>query len=113
MNITCQSLAARLQAIEPEADVREVARTCLLLCNTLEDLHALENDAALAKAYREMSLKLQVSTDQHAAMTEELEELARSNPEQFSKDQVWVLVRAIKVQSQILQLYVGQPLLDV
>lgn len=113
LNINCQSLAARLQAIEPQADVREVARTCLLLCNTLEDLESLESDEVLANAWREMSLKLQVTTDQHAAMTEELEELARSNPDQFSKDQVWVLVRAIKVQSQVLQLYLGEPALDV
>ena len=28
-------------------------------------------------------------------------------------DQIWVLVRAIKVQSQVLQLYVGHPVLDV
>jgi hypothetical protein len=46
-------------------------------------------------------------------MTQELEELASSDPEKFSRDQIWVLVRAIKVQSQILQLYVGQSLLDV
>jgi len=24
-------------------------------------------------------------------------------------DQIWVLIRAIKVQSRVLQLYVGQP----
>jgi hypothetical protein len=28
-------------------------------------------------------------------------------------DQVWVLIRAIKVQSQILQLYVGQPVMEI
>ena len=46
-------------------------------------------------------------------MTQELEELAGSDPEKFSQEQVWILIRAIKVQSQVLQLYVGQPVLDV
>jgi hypothetical protein len=45
-------------------------------------------------------------------MTEELETLARSDPQRFTPDQIWVLIRAIKVQSQILQLYVGEALLE-
>jgi len=52
-------------------------------------------------------------TDQHAAMTEELEDLARSDPKKFTPDQIWILIRAIKVQSQVLQLYLGEPALDV
>ena len=35
--------------------------------------------------------------------------LASSDPRDFTPDQIWVLIRAIKVQSQVLQLYVGQP----
>ena len=46
-------------------------------------------------------------------MTSELEDLASSDPKTFSQEQIWVLIRAIKVQSQILQLYVGHPILDV
>ena len=67
----------------------------------------------LTQTWREMGLRLQAATDQHQAMTEELENLARTDPLKFSADQIWVLIRAIKVQSQILQLYVGQALLDV
>ena len=48
----------------------------------------------------------------HAAMTEELETLAQSDPHEFTPDQIWVLIRAIKVQGQILQLYLGEPVLD-
>ena len=40
-------------------------------------------------------------------MTDELDELARIDPAKFSMNQVWVLIRAIKVQSQVLQLYLG------
>ena len=46
-------------------------------------------------------------------MTQELEELAASDPEKFSPNQIWILVRAIKVQSQVLQLYLGEPALDI
>lgn len=113
MSINCQTLAARIQKLDPAADIREVARTCLLLCNTLDSLEQLQDDRVLANAWRELGLKLQLATDQHAAMTNELEELARSDPDGFSKDQVWILVRAIKVQSQVLQLYLGEPALDV
>lgn len=93
--------------------MREVARTCLLLCNSLDNLDNLNNDEQLSSAWREISLKLQVTADQHAAMTQELEDLTKSNPDGFSREQVWVLVRAIKVQSQVLQLYLGEPALDV
>ena len=45
-------------------------------------------------------------------MTEDLEALSRRDPTKFTIDQVWTLIRAIKVQSQILQLYVGQPTVE-
>jgi hypothetical protein len=46
-------------------------------------------------------------------MTEELEELARSDPRRFTPDQIWILIRAIKVQSQVLRLYIGDPACDI
>jgi hypothetical protein len=111
--MNCQTLAEQIQTLEPSADLREVARTCLLLSNSVQGLDELTNPSRLEEAWREMNLRLQLATDQHAAMTEELEQLAQSNPEEFNKEQVWVLIRAIKVQSQILQLYLGEPALDV
>jgi hypothetical protein len=110
---TCEHLAARIQRIQPASAPRDVARLCLLLTNATDDLQALDDDSRLAEAWKQTGLRLQAATDQHAAMTQELEELARSDPEKFTPDQIWVLVRAIKVQSQILSLYVGQSPLDV
>ena len=110
--MTCEALANRLQHLQPAASPRDVARLCLLLTNLVDDLETLDDDA-LIEAWQQAGLKLQVATDQHAAMTLELETLARSDPEKFSPEQIWVLVRAIKVQSQILSLYVGQTPLDV
>ena len=109
----CTELAQRIETIRPGADVRDVARLCLLLSNSSEHLDDLGQDEILANVWQEMDLRMQAATDQHAAMTEELECLARSDPQKFSPDQIWILIRAIKVQSQILQLYVGEPALDV
>ena len=109
----CQELAARIESLQPDADMGDVARLCLLLSNAVDDSDDLVEDDALTQAWNDMGIKLQAATDQHAAMTQELEDLAASDPDSFSQDQIWVLIRAIKVQSQILQLYVGEPAFDV
>jgi hypothetical protein len=111
--MTCHELAERIEQLEPRASAKDVARVCLLLANNNSEFDVLRDDARLVEAWKQTSLKLQAATDQHAAMTQELEELASSDPEKYSKEQVWVLIRAIKVQSQVLQLYVGEPALDV
>lgn len=107
--MNCQELAGRIEKLQPDADVRDVARLCLLLSNSVDDVGELDDENALAASWKETGLRLQASTDQHAAMTEELDNLARSDPQKFTPDQIWILIRAIKVQSQILQLYIGAP----
>lgn len=111
--MNCHELAQRIERLEPEARPQDVARVCLLLANLKSELGDLDSDDSLRAAWKEASMKLQAATDQHAAMTQELEQLASSDPEKFTRDQIWVLIRAIKVQSQVLQLYVGRPVLDV
>lgn len=109
----CQQLATQIQEFQPEADALDVARLCLLLTNSVDSVDELDDSNRLSDVWQETNLKLQAATDQHAAMTAELEELASSDPQQFSPEQVWILIRAIKVQSQVLQLYVGHSMLDV
>ncbi len=109
----CDELASRIQRLQPDADPRDVARLCLLLTNYVGDTEQLADDDRLVAVWQEMGVRLQAATDQHAAMTEELESLAQSHPEQFSMEQIWTLIRAIRVQSQVLQLYVGAAKLDV
>jgi hypothetical protein len=111
--MNCTDLADRIERLQPEATPKDVARLCLLLSNTVETVDHFQNEDRLASAWKDMGLRLQVATDQHAAMTQELEDLARSDPRKFTPDQIWVLIRAIKVQSQILQFYVGGAELDV
>ncbi len=111
--MNCQTLAARIEELHPEAHPRDVARLCLLLSNAVDSIDQLEDEELLTRFWREMGLRLQLVTDQHAAMTDELESLAKSDPQQFCPEQIWVLIRAIKVQSQVLQMYVGDQPLDV
>jgi len=113
MPIRCRELAEKIENMHPEADAQDIARLCLLLTTAVDDAGAPENGEFLEQAWRDTSMRLQAATDQHAAMTAELEALASSNPAEFSQDQIWVLIRAIKVQSQILQMYIGGPVLDV
>ncbi len=111
--MNCAKLAEQIEKLQPDAKPCDVARLCLLLSNGVEDINQLSDENRLTTAWKEIGMKLQAATDQHAAMTEELERLAESDPRTFSSDQIWILVRAIKVQSQVLQLYVGGSVLDV
>jgi NTP pyrophosphatase (non-canonical NTP hydrolase) len=111
--MNCHHLARHIENLQPEASPQDVARLCLLLVNEYDDLAQLVDRNTLQCAWQETGLRLQLATDQHAAMTKELEDLATSDPKSFTQEQIWVLIRAIKVQSQILQMYVGHPLLDV
>ncbi len=88
---------------------RDVARLCLLLANYVPDIDDLDDEDRLCETWREMGIRLQATTDQHAAMTAELEDMSHRDPSGFTCEEVWTLIRAIKVQSQVLQLYVGQP----
>jgi hypothetical protein len=105
----CHELAARIEKLQPDVYPRDVARLCLLLANHVEDIGQPDGDHGLTQAWQDMGIRLQAATDQHAAMTEDLEHLAGVAPEKFTGEQIWTLIRAIKVQSQVLQLYVGQP----
>ncbi|MBN2025057.1 MAG: hypothetical protein JW809_19930 [Pirellulales bacterium] len=107
--MTCRELAAQIEKMQPDACPRDVARLCLLLANHVPTIEGLDDERSLSEAWQEMGIRLQAATDQHAAMTEDIEELARTDPRDFTMEQIWILIRAIKVQSQILQLYVGQP----
>ena len=84
--MTCTELAQQIERLQPGASPQEVARLCLLLSNNVDDLAALREQRALHDAWKRTGLQLQVATDQHAAMTEELEDLAASDPRSFSQE---------------------------
>jgi len=111
--MNCQELAAHIKALQPDANVPDVARLCLLVINAVDDLALLDDPDILNETWQQTTLRLQAATDQYAAMSLELEDLARSDPNPFTQDQILILIRAIKVQSQVLELYLRQPALSV
>lgn len=103
---TCE-LAQKIQLRRPEQSPEDVARKCLMFLNSVDEPDILANDDVFNEVWSDVEIKFKAATDQHAAMTGELEQLACSDPRKFSPDQIWVLVRAIKVQSQVLRLFSG------
>ena len=110
-NMTCHELAERLQSIQPELEPAQVARLCLLILNQCDGPEQLRDEAQLVAAWKNANFRLDASTDQHAAVAEELERMCTDGPVRFTPDQLWILLRAVKVQSQILELYTCHPAL--
>jgi hypothetical protein len=89
-------------------DSIEVLRLAYLMANRVDSLDQLDDDNQLQECYRRVVMQLQVATDQHLAVSKQLDRLADSEPTEFTPDHVWALVRAIKTQSAILQMFQGQ-----
>jgi hypothetical protein len=106
-------LAARLEADRPDASPVDHCQLCLLISQAVPDLTQLRDDTALHDASRDAQLRIQLAFDQYGAVTEELRQLGDSDPARFDKDQIWVLLRAIKVQDQLVKLLLGGSPLNV
>lgn len=103
--MTCHELAKRLSALNPSLGPVEIARLSLMILSQTSDPSELVDEDQLTAAWKHATFRMEAAADQHAAVAEELEALCDSGPSPFSQDQLWVLLRAIKVQSQILELY--------
>ena len=109
--MTCHELAKRLSELQPELSAVDVARLSLMILSQCDDVNHLSDDDALMSAWKSASFRLEAATDQHAAVAAELDTIASDGPVQFTPNQLWVLLRAVKVQSQILELYTDEPAL--
>ncbi len=109
--MTCEQLARKLAALHPQATPVEIARQCLLILNTQPDPNLLTDEDQLKVAIRAANFRLDAAADQHSAMAVELEQLCQDGPVRFSADQIWILLRAVKVQSQLLELFTEAPAL--
>ena len=109
----CSELAARIEAADPQAEALDVARMCTLISTAIQDRALLNDDQFFHDAWCEMNGRLAAASDQHAAVTDELKNLADSDPCKFKPEQIWILIRAIKIQNQVLQMYVGDPEMDL
>lgn len=109
--MTCEQLAGKLALLQPHASSVEIARLSLLILNACGDESLLSDVEYLRTACRAASFRLEAVADQHSAMSCELDQLCKDGPVRFSPDQIWILLRAVKVQSQLLELYTGSPAL--
>ena len=105
----CHDLAQRIASINPDLSPLDVARLCLLvlpqIANNPHDL----DDERLMVAWRNAAFRLEAASDQHCAVAAELHSISVLDSVEFSEEQLRVLLRAIKVQSQILELYTHDP----
>lgn len=100
-------LIEKLERLQPENEPVETARMALLILLRDPSGRLTNDDEQLRALHRDVLLRIQASTDQHSAVADELDCLASSDPCEFSPEHVWTLIRAIKVQSHILQMYLG------
>ncbi len=106
--MTCHELAKRLSELNPDLDQVDVARLTLMILSQVSDPSELSDDEALLAAWRNATFRLEAAADQHSAVAEELESMCDAGPVLFTPDQLGVLLRAVKIQSQILELYTEQ-----
>jgi hypothetical protein len=107
--ITCTTLTAKIAELQPELTAAEVARICLLILNQADPATDWEDPETLRRLWKGASLRLKAAADQHAAMMDELDQLCGDGPVRFSPDQIWTLLRAVKTQSQTIELFTGEP----
>jgi hypothetical protein len=105
--VEAQQLTTQLAELRPDLPAAELLRLALLLALQNPDLKVLENDGELERQCQEIGWQLSATSDQHAAVADELDSLAATTPCDFSPNHLWTLVRAIKVQNQIINLYLG------
>jgi hypothetical protein len=109
--MTCQELANRLQTLAPELSPVDIARLSLMILTQTNDTDSLSSETELINAWKNASFRLEAASDQHAAVADELDQLCGDGPIEFSPDQLWLLLRAVKIQGQLLELYTDQPAL--
>ena len=100
-------LIERLHKQLPKLSERQIACLAMLCCDRDPRLDCLEDTHGFSRMVDEIQLRMQSIDDQHAAVASELDQLASSQPCEFEPKHVWTLIRAIKVQSQFVDLLTG------
>ncbi len=100
-------LIDQLQQQLPNSSERQVACLAMLLCDRDPQLKCLADFRAFSNLLQETQLRMKSIDDQHAAVAFELDQLASTQPCEFEPKHVWTLIRAIKVQSQFVDMLTG------
>ena len=100
-------LIEQLQKKLPETCDRQIACLAMLLCDRDPMYERLVNKTEFSNLLDNIQLKMKSIDDQHAAVANELDQLALTQPCEFEPKHVWTLIRAIKVQSQFVDMLTG------
>jgi hypothetical protein len=106
-SLMLNQLVDQLHQQLPQATDRRLACLAMLMCDRDPQLTFLKNQRDFVALLEEIQLRMQSIDDQHAAVASELDELASTQPCEFEAKHVWTLIRAIKVQSQFVDLLTG------
>ncbi len=113
VNAMKNDLGRRIESIFGEMDECLNAQLCLFTYRAKQGEVDKLTDKQLESLCREFRVKLEHARDQYAAVTCELKAMAESDPSQFGREQVWTMLRAIKIQDQLLKMHIGGELLNV
>jgi hypothetical protein len=89
------------QSLRPKASDEQVVRWVLMMLVSQSPI--TEESLAESLTFVEQSNRLM--SDQASAVAEELDSLASTQPSEFCPSHIWTLLKAIRVQKQILDLY--------
>ncbi len=104
-----QEILNRIADFCGHSDESELLRFAFLMSLRTDNLQSLSEDE-LEALYCQVAEQLVVATEQHVAVSEQLDQLAETQPCEFSPEHVWTLVRAIKAQGRCLNLYMSHEL---
>ena len=107
----CSGLVQRIERITPDLQPTDVARVTLLILTAAESEgivpDELDNDETVRKIWKRVQFRFESAMDQHAAVADELCEFG-GDATAFDPEQLWMLAKAVKVQSQLLEFYLGE-----
>ncbi|MCA9191375.1 MAG: hypothetical protein KDB03_06430 [Planctomycetales bacterium] len=110
--MNANELLLTIRRLRPNYCESELLRLALLVSFQLPHT-PVSDDQDLDRLCQEVSWQLSAACDQHAAVAEEIDQLAAESATEYQAEHLWTLVRALKVQSQLLNFYLGPDELTV
>jgi hypothetical protein len=96
-------IISSIRSLRPDATDEQLVRLTLMMLVSGEELR--EDCLPETLVFVEQSNRQR--NDQLSAVAEELDSLASTQPSEFCPSHIWTLLKAIRVQKQMLDLYEG------
>lgn len=94
-------LISSTQSLRPAASDEQVIRWVLMMLVSRSQI----TEDCLAENLLIVEQSNRLMSDQVSAVAEELDSLASTQPSEFCPSHIWTLLKAIRVQKQVLDLY--------